>query len=223
MRACGRVAFVAAAMTVMHTATSVRHALRAQVEGVDVVSIDGVECAGRPGEDDIAGLVPLPPAAAALDIAVVASGGISEGRGLVAALALGADGVNMGTRFLCTQEAPIHQDIKKRIVEKTERDTELIFRPLRNTARVTANEVSREVVDRLNAGAEFAEIRELVSDARGRTVFEYGDPDGDVWSVGQCQGLITDIPTGAELLDRMTLEATSLIHQRLASFVEVPA
>ena len=216
-------AFKAAGVTVIHKATSVRHALRAQAEGVDAVSIDGFECAGHPGEDDISGLVLLPVATAALDVPVLASGGIADGRGLVAALALGADGINMGTRFLCTQEAPVHQDIKKRIVENSERDTELIFRTLRNTARVAANDVSREVVERLNAGAEFAEIQELVSGARGRTVFEYGDPEAGVWTVGQCQGLITDIPTVAELLDRMTLEAADLVSRDLASSVEVSA
>ncbi len=212
-------AFKAADVTVIHKCTSVRHAVRAQAEGVDVVSIDGFECAGHPGEDDVPGLILLPAAAAAVDIPIIASGGIADARGLVAALALGADGVNMGTRFLCTQEAPVHEEVKQRIVAQSERDTELIFRPLRNTARVASNGVSREVVARLSAGAGFADVRELVAGARGRKVFDFGDIEAGIWTVGQCQGLIDDIPTVAALLDRMTEQAAALITSRLSSSV----
>lgn len=214
-------AFKAAGVRVIHKCTSVRHALRAQAEGVDAVSIDGFECAGHPGEDDVAGLVLLPAAAAALDVPIVASGGIADARGLVAALALGADGINMGTRFLCTQEAPVHDEVKKRIVANSERDTELIFRSLRNTARVARNEVSSEVVRLLDSGAGFPEIRDLVAGVRGRRVFEYGDPEAGIWTVGQCQGLILDIPSVSELLERMTVEARALISGRLGSMAGV--
>ncbi|MEU1597070.1 nitronate monooxygenase [Streptomyces sp. NPDC005708] len=207
--------FKSVGVTVIHKCTSVRHAIRAQAEGVDVVSIDGFECAGHPGEDDIPGLVLLPAAADVLDIPILASGGLADARGLVAALALGADGINMGTRFMCTQEAPIHDEIKKRIVAATERDTDLIFRPLRNTSRVASNTVSREVVEILGRGGEFADVRGLVAGARGRRVFEEGDTEAGVWTVGMCQGLIDDIPTVAALLERMIEEAADLIRARL--------
>jgi NADH:quinone reductase (non-electrogenic) len=208
--------FQEAGVTVIHKCTSVRHALRAQAEGVDAVSIDGFECAGHPGEDDVPGLVLLPAAARVLDIPILASGGFADGRGLVAALALGADGINMGTRFMCTVESPIHDEIKKRIVAGTELDTELIFRPLRNTARVARNSVSEEVVEILGAGGEFADVRDLVAGARGRRVFEEGDPQAGVWTVGMCQGLIDDIPTAGELVERIVWEASDLIRARLA-------
>jgi nitronate monooxygenase len=211
--------FKDAGVTVLHKCTSVRHAVRAQAEGVDVVSIDGFECAGHPGEDDVPGLVLFPATASAIDVPILASGGIADARGLVAALALGADGINMGTRFLCTQEAPIHDAIKQRIVEQTARDTDLIFRPLRNTARVARNSVSREVVEILDGGGEFPDVQALVAGARGRTVFENGDPEAGIWTVGLCQELINDIPTTAELLDRMVAEAVDLITSRLAAVV----
>jgi NADH:quinone reductase (non-electrogenic) len=209
-------ALKAAGITVIHKCTSVRHAVRAQAEGVDAVSIDGFECAGHPGEDDVPGLVMIPAAAAVLDVPILASGGIADARGLVAALALGADGVNMGTRFLCTQEAPIHPEIKKQIVAQTERDTELIFRPLRNTARVASNAVSREVVAILANGGEFADVRALVAGTRGRNVFEDGNAGGGIWTVGMCQGLIHDIPSVADLMDRIIDEAAALVTRRLA-------
>jgi nitronate monooxygenase len=211
--------FKEAGITVIHKCTSVRHAVRAQTEGVDAVSIDGFECAGHPGEDDIPGLVLLPAAASALDVPILAAGGIADARGLVAALALGAEGITMGTRFLCTQEAPIHDAIKQRIVAGTAQDTELIFRSLHNTARVASNEVSKEVVRILKDGGEFADVRDLVAGARGRRVFEDGDPEAGIWTVGMCQGLISDIPTVADLLDRMIDEANELITARLAGLV----
>ena len=204
---------------VLHKCTSVRHAVKAEKVGVDGVSIDGFECAGHPGEDDIPGLVLIPAATSKLAIPVIASGGIADERGLVAALALGADGVNMGTRFMSVQESFIHADVKQRIVDATERETELIFRPLRNTARVARNEVSTKVVEMLDEGAQFPEIKDLVAGARGRTVYETGDLDAGVWSVGMVQGLIEDVPTARELIERMVAGAEQIIQQRLGGFV----
>lgn len=208
-----------AGVKIIHKCTSVRHALRAQRLGVTAVSIDGFECAGHPGEDDVPGLVLIPAATAALDIPVLASGGIADGRGLAAALALGADGVNMGTRFMCTVEAPIHGRVKQRLVEATERDTTLVYRQLRNTARVATNEISTHVAASLAEGASFEEIRELVAGTRGRTVYETGDVDAGIWSAGQAQGLIHDVPTVAELVSRMVREAEGLIVNRLGAMV----
>jgi nitronate monooxygenase len=205
---------------VIHKCTSVRHAVKAEQVGVDAVSIDGFECAGHPGEDDVAGLILIPAAARKLTIPLIASGGIADARGLVAALALGADGVNMGTRFMCTVESPVARAVKERIVANTERDTELIFRSLRNTARVATNAVSIEVVDIESRGCEFADIQHLVAGARGRTVFEKGDLDAGIWTAGQSQGLIDDIPTVRELVTRMVTEAQSIITGRLASTVD---
>lgn len=204
---------------VLHKCTSVRHAVKAEAVGVDGVSIDGFECAGHPGEDDIPGLVLIPAATSRLSIPVIASGGIADERGLVAALALGADGVNMGTRFMSTQESFIHQRVKDRIVEASEQETELIFRPLRNTARVARNEVSTKVVAMLDEGAEFADIKDLVAGTRGRVVYETGDLDAGVWSVGMVQGLIEDVPTAQELIERMVAGAERIIRERLGGFV----
>jgi nitronate monooxygenase len=160
---------------VLHKCTSVRHAVKAQELGVDGISIDGFECAGHPGEDDIPGLVLIPAAADRIEIPMIASGGFTDARGQVAALALGADGINMGTRFMCVQESPIHQRVKEAIVAGNENQTELIFRPLRNTSRVASNRVSREVVEILDRGGQFEDVRDLVAGARGRKVFEDGD------------------------------------------------
>jgi NAD(P)H-dependent flavin oxidoreductase YrpB (nitropropane dioxygenase family) len=207
--------FKAAGVRVIHKCTSVRHAKRAEVLGVDVVSIDGFECAGHPGEDDVPGLVLFPIVAAALSIPVIASGGIADSRGLVAALALGAEGVNMGTRFLCTRESPVHDSVKQRIVDMSERDTDLIFRPLSNTARVASNAISREVVSILDRGGDFADVRDLVAGARGRVVYESGDLDHGIWASGLGQGLIHDVPTVDDLIGRMIAEAIDLIDGRL--------
>ncbi|MQY27128.1 NAD(P)H-dependent flavin oxidoreductase [Nocardia aurantia] len=212
-------AYREAGIKVLHKCTSVRHALKAQTIGVDGVSIDGFECAGHPGEDDVPGLVLIPAAARALTIPIIASGGIADARGLVAALALGADGVNMGTRFLCTEESPVHRKVKEQIVAHTERSTQMIFRTMHNSARVADNEISRKVVEIEKAGGKFEDVRELVAGARGRRVFEEGDLDAGIWSAGQAQGLIEDIPTCAELISRMVAEAEQLINSRLASFV----
>lgn len=211
--------FHEAGIKVIHKCTSVRHSLSAQRLGVDAVSIDGFECAGHPGEDDIPGLVLIPAAVSQLDIPVLASGGFADARGLVAALALGADGINMGTRFMCTEESPIDPKVKKRITEASELDTKLIFRTLHNTARVAANAVSAEVVEIESRGAEFSDIQHLVSGARGRKVFENGDLDAGIWSAGMVQGLIDDVPTCADLVDRIISEAEEIITDRLAGFV----
>jgi len=200
---------------VLHKCTSVRHALSAERMGVDGISIDGFECAGHPGEDDVPGLILIPAAADKIKIPMIASGGFGDARGLVAALALGADGVNMGTRFMCTVESPIHENIKRQIVENDERATDLIFRTMRNTSRVARNDISQEVVARERAGASFEEVRELVAGTRGRVVYETGDPNHGIWSAGQVQGLIHDVPTCAELIHRIVREAEEIIQGRL--------
>ncbi|MEO6606237.1 MAG: nitronate monooxygenase [Aeromicrobium sp.] len=200
-----------AGIKVLHKCTSVKHAIKAQGLGVDGISIDGFECAGHPGEDDIPGLVLIPAAAKHITIPMIASGGFADARGLVAALALGADGINMGTRFMCTEESPIHHDIKQSIVDASEQDTELIFRTLGNTARVARNSVSREVVEILNDGGQFDQIQDLVSGKRGKTVYELGDPEAGVWSVGMVQGLIDDIPPAGELIERIMREADEIV------------
>jgi len=198
---------------VIHKCTTIRHAKSAEKLGVDVLSIDGFECAGHPGEDDIGGLILLARAANELKIPYIASGGIADGRGLAGALALGAAGVNMGTRFMCTVESSIHENVKRKIVQSTERDTIHILRTLRNTARVFKNKVAIEVVAIENrpGGAKFEDVRELVSGQRGKVVYETGDLDYGVWSAGVTLGLINDIPTCKELLDRMEREAEEII------------
>lgn len=211
--------FRAAGVKVLHKCTSVRHAVKAQSIGVDGISIDGFECAGHPGEDDIPGLILIPAAAAKIDIPMIASGGFGDGRGLVAALALGADGINMGTRFMATQEAQIHDNVKQALVAGDERSTNLIFRQLRNTARVAKNAISDNVVGILDEGGQFEDIRELVAGARGRNVYTTGDLDAGIWSAGMVQGLIDDVPTVAELVSRIVGEAEELITARLAGSV----
>jgi NADH:quinone reductase (non-electrogenic) len=192
---------------VVHKATSVRHALTAQRRGVDAISIDGMECAGHPGEDDVPGLVLIPAAARALEIPIIASGGIADGRGMAAALVLGAEGINMGTRFVATKEAPVHENIKHAIVKGSERDTRLIMRSLKNSARVFANAIAAEVMEiEQRPGAAFEDIRPLVAGARGKAALESGELDGGVLWVGQVMGLIDDIPTCAELIERMVRE-----------------
>ena len=185
--------------------------------------MDGFECAGHPGEDDIPGLVLIPAAAEKIEIPMIASGGFGDARGLVAALALGADGVNMGTRFMCTVESCIHDNVKQAIVDGDERGTELIFRSLHNTARVASNTVSREVVEILQNGGQFDEVKDLVAGSRGRRVFDDGDLEAGIWSVGTVMGLINDIPTCGELVSRMVTEAEALITSRLAGMVNLDA
>lgn len=198
---------------VLHKCTAIRHAKSAERLGVDVISIDGLECAGHPGEDDIGGLVLMARAAKELKVPFIASGGIADARGFAAALALGAAGVNMGTRFMCTVESPIHQNIKEKIVASTERDTVHIFRTLHNTARVFKNKVAMEVVaiERRPGGAKFEDVKDLVSGARGRKVYELGDPDYGIWSAGIAVGLIDDIPTCKELLERLEKQVAEII------------
>lgn len=204
---------------VIHKCTSVRHAISAQKVGVDAISIDGFECAGHPGEDDTPGLILIPRAADQLDIPIVASGGFADGRGLAAALALGADGINMGTRFMATQEAPVHPNIKEKMVNASELDTTLIFRTLRNTARMFTNSVSEKVVSMEAEGKKIDEIGPVASGQRGKLVYEEGDSEAGVWSAGMCIGLVDDVPTVKELVDRIVGEAEDLINQRLKSIV----
>ncbi len=200
---------------IIHKCTAVRHAVKAEKIGVDAISIDGFECAGHPGEDDIPGLILIPAAADKVKIPMIASGGFGDGRGLVAALALGADGINMGTRFMATEEAQIHDNIKRRMVENDERSTQLIFRTLRNTARVARNKISEEVVEIEKGGAEISDLAPLVSGQRGKIVYEEGDPDYGIWSAGMIQGLIHDVPTVDELVSRIVREAEAIISDRL--------
>lgn len=209
-------AFKQAGIKVVHKCTSVRHALKAEKIGVDAISIDGFECAGHPGEDDIPGLVLIPAAADKISIPMIASGGFADGRGLVAALALGADGINMGTRFMATKEAPIHENIKRKIVEHDERATNLILRSLHNTARVAKNTISDQVVAiEARGNAKFEDVKELVAGIRGRAVLEKGDAEGGIWSASMAQGLIHDIPSCAELVARIVREAETVIRDRL--------
>jgi NAD(P)H-dependent flavin oxidoreductase YrpB (nitropropane dioxygenase family) len=209
--------FHSAGIKVIHKATSVRHAVSAQKKGVDAISIDGFECAGHPGEDDVPGLILIPAAVKALTIPVIASGGIATGSGLAAALALGACAVNMGTRFIATAEAPVHDNVKRQVVANTELDTRLIFRSLHNTARVARNSVSEEIARICSApGATFAEVADLASGVRGRQrVLSEGDVEGGVWWAGQTQGLIDDVAPCAEVIERIVVEATDIIGRRL--------
>lgn len=212
--------FKDAGIITIHKCVAIKHALSAQRMGVDLVSIDGFECAGHPGEDDIPGLILLAKAARTLDIPYIASGGFGDGRGLAAALALGAQGINMGTRFMCTKEAPIHQNFKEAIVQADERSTALLYRPFRNTARVFKNKVAEEV-NRIEKqpGVRFEDIRELVSGSRGRQGYINGDKDYGVWSAGQVVGLINDIPTCEELVSRIVNEAETVIRDNLAKMI----
>ncbi|MBF6266343.1 NAD(P)H-dependent flavin oxidoreductase [Nocardia farcinica] len=209
--------FKAAGVKVIHKAVTVRHALNAQQLGVDAVSIDGFECAGHPGEDDVPGLVLIPAAARALSIPIIASGGIATGAGLVAALALGACAVNMGTRFMATTEAPIHQNVKQQIVDNSERDTLIVFREFHNSARVARNAVSEEIaaISR-KAGATFDDVAHLASGARARErVYGDGEIDGGLWWAGQAQGLIHEIGSCQEVVDRILADAHRIVTETL--------
>ena len=207
-------------ITIMHKCTAVRHALSAERAGCDIISIDGFECAGHPGEDDIPGLILIPAAADRVKIPLLASGGFGDGRGLAAALSLGAEGINMGTRFCATQEAPIHPNVKQKYVENDERGTNLIFRSLHNTARVGRNEVSDEVVRRLREpGATFEAVRELVSGKAGAELLRTGDLSKGIFWAGMVQGLIHDIPSCKELITRIVAEAEAIIRGRLGAML----
>jgi len=209
-----------AGIKVIHKCTSVRHALKAQSIGCDAASVDGFECGGHPGEDDIPNFILLPRAADELTIPFVASGGMADGRSLVAALALGADGMNMGTRFIATREAPVHDNVKRAIVAATELDTRLVMRPLRNTERVLKNAAVERVLEKertLGPKLTFADIIGEVAGVYPRIMLE-GDLDAGAWSCGMVVGLIHDIPTVKDLIDRIMAEAHALIDERLARF-----
>jgi nitronate monooxygenase len=212
----------AAGIKVIHKCTSVRHSLKAESIGCDAVSVDGFECGGHPGEDDVPNMILLPRAAEALKVPFVASGGMADGRSLVAALALGADGMNMGTRFIATREAPVHQKVKESLVAATELDTRLIMRSLRNTERVLRNgAVDRllEIEKERGAALKIDDIFEQVAGVYPR-VMEQGDLDAGAWSCGMVVGLIRDIPTVQELVDRIMREAEDIIGSRLIGLVQ---
>ncbi len=207
---------------VIHKCTSVRHALKAEAIGCDAVSVDGFECGGHPGEDDIPNMILLPRAAEELKIPFVATGGMADARSLVASLALGADGMNMGTRFIATKEAPVHENVKKAILAASELDTRLIMRPLRNTERVLANPAVDRLLAKersLGANLKFEDIIMEVGGVYPRVMTE-GDTNAGAWSCGMVAGLIHDIPSCQELIDRIMAEAKTIIRQRLEGFLE---
>lgn len=216
-------ALKAAGVKVIHKCTSVRHALSAEKAGCDAVSVDGFECAGHPGEDDVTNLVLLPAAYKKLTVPMVASGGIGNGAQLAAALALGAEGINMGTRFVATVEAPVHENMKRAMVEADERQTTLMFRSLGNTCRVFKNDISTKVVEiEAQPGeTDFADLQPLVAGVRGRErCIEEGDLNDGIWTAGQVMGLIDDIPTCEELLERMVGEAREIMQGRVAAMFD---
>ena len=211
-------AFKEVGIKVIHKCTSVRHSLKAERIGCDAVSVDGFECGGHPGEDDIPNMILLPRAAEALTIPFVSSGGMADARSLVASLAMGADGMNMGTRFIATQEAPVHENVKQALVDADELQTQLIMRPLRNTERVLRNSATEKVLEierEKGSDLDIEHIRHLVSGAGGRTVLHEGKMDAGVFSCGMVTGLIHDIPTCKELIDRIMAEANEIIRGRL--------
>ncbi len=215
----------AANIKVIHKCTSLRHALKAELIGCDAVSVDGFECAGHPGEDDIPNFILLPRAAEELKIPFIASGGMADGRSLVAALALGAEGINMGTRFLATVEAPIHENVKQAVLQADELQTRLIMRNLRNTERVMDNTAVQEIIKiELEKGTDetIDDIRHLVTGAKGKLVFQEGKIDEAAWSCGMVAGLINDIPTCNHLITRIMTEAKQLIQDRLSGFILAP-
>ena len=203
---------------VIHKCTSVRHALKAQSVGVSAITIDGFECAGHPGEDDIPSLVLLPQAAEALDVPVAGCGGFSDAKSMVAALALGGEAIVMGTRFMATQEAGIHQNVKEKMTEADELSTNLMFRTMHNTARVFKNSISDQVVEIESTGsATFEDVKDLVAGQRGRVVFEEGDLEHGIWSAGISVARVKDVPTCKEMVERLVLEAEEIIDGRLQS------
>ena len=205
---------------VIHKCASVRHSVKAQDIGCDAVSVDGFECGGHPGEDDIPNFILLPRAAYELDIPFVASGGMADARSLVASLAMGAEGMNMGTRFIATKEAPVHENVKQAILAASELDTRLVMRPLRNTERVLTNSGVERLLEKektLGAHIKFEDIAEEVGGVYPR-IMEEGDMEAGAWSCGMVAGLVYDIPTVQELVDRIMQEADSLIAQRLSNF-----
>jgi NADH:quinone reductase (non-electrogenic) len=212
-----------ARIKVIHKCTSVRHGITAERIGVDAISMDGFECAGHPGEDDIPNLVLLPAAANVIKIPMIASGGFADARGLVAALALGCEGMNMGTRFMATKEAPIHQTVKEAIVAADERSTALILRSLKNTSRVFGNSVAKKTIEMEREGKGIDEIGPYVAGKKGRMVYETGDLEHGIWSAGTSMGLINDIPTCKELVEGIISEAQEIIKGRLGGMATAPA
>jgi NAD(P)H-dependent flavin oxidoreductase YrpB (nitropropane dioxygenase family) len=210
-----------AGIRVIHKCTSVRHALKAEAIGCDAVSVDGFECGGHPGEDDVPNFILLPLAAEALKIPFIASGGMADGRSLVAAMALGADGINMGTRFIATREAPVHDNVKQALLAATELDTRLVMRPLRNTERVLTNPAVERLLEKeraLGPGIRFEDIAAEVAGVYPR-VMQNGEMEAGAWSCGMVAGLIHDIPTVQALMDRIMDEAGRIITARLRGFV----
>jgi nitronate monooxygenase len=211
-----------AGIKVIHKCTSVRHSLKAQSIGCDAVSVDGFECGGHPGEDDIPNMILLPRAADELEIPFLASGGMADGRSLVASLAMGAEGINMGTRFIATREAPVHENVKRAIVAASELDTRLVMRPLRNTERVLSNEAVERLLEKektLGADLKFEDIIEEVAGVYPRIMLE-GDMDAGAWSCGMVAGLIDDIPTCRELVERIMAQAESIVRERIAGMLD---
>ena len=214
-----------AGIKVIHKCTSVRHSLKAQSIGCDAVSVDGFECGGHPGEDDVPNMILLPRAADELDIPFVASGGMADARSLVASLAMGADGMNMGTRFIATKEAPVHDNVKQAIVAASELDTRLVMRPLRNTERVLNNAAVERLLEKEKALGTELTFEDIVGEVAGvyPKIMMDGDMDAGAWSCGMVAGLIDDIPTCKELIDRTMAEADRIINARLTSMTNAPA
>jgi nitronate monooxygenase len=205
--------FKAAGIKVIHKCTSVRHAIKAEAIGCDAITIDGFECAGHPGEDDVPGLILIPSAVKALKVPVVACGGFGTGRQLAAALALGAEGIAMGTRFMATAEAPVHDNVKRAMVEGSSQKTALIFRSLRNTARVYKNSIVEQVLEIEAAGGGIGQLAPLVSGQRGKLLLENGDMESGVWTAGSIMDHIDDIPSVGELVARIVAEAETVVKQ----------
>ena len=210
-----------AGIKVIHKCTSVRHSLKAEKIGCDAVSVDGFECGGHPGEDDIPNMILLPRAAEELSIPFVASGGMGNGQQLAAALSMGADGINMGTRFIATKEAPVHQNVKEALVAASELDTELIMRPLRNTERVLANDAVQKILEKEKALGDEIKINDIMDQVAGvyPKIMQEGTMDAGAWSCGMVAGLIHDIPTCKELVERIVADAEEIIKSRLSQFV----
>ena len=210
-----------AGIKVIHKCTSVRHSLKAEKIGCDAVSVDGFECGGHPGEDDIPNMILLPRAAEELSIPFVASGGMGNGQQLAAALSMGADGINMGTRFIATKEAPVHQNVKEALVAASELDTELIMRPLRNTERVLANGAVQKILEKEKALGDEIQITDIIDEVAGvyPKIMQEGTMDAGAWSCGMVAGLIHDIPTCKELVERIVSDAEEIIKSRLSQFV----
>ncbi|GAI96744.1 unnamed protein product, partial [marine sediment metagenome] len=212
--------FKSAGIKVIHKCTAVRFAQTAERIGCDAVSIDGFECAGHPGEEDITSLILIPLTVDAVSIPIIASGGFGDARGFVAALSLGAEGVNMGTRFLATQETPVHSRVKEWLIRASERDTMLIMRSVRNTERVLRNPIAEKVTEMEKESATLEELAPLLSGERGRELLETGELDRGLQTAGQVVGLIRDIPTVKELIDSIISQAREIIEERLSKFVE---